>query len=393
MILGPVDSDKSEEGSKEDGPEGQLEDEPQGQSEDKSEGEPEGVPGEVILGEKDYKVDRALSLLFDHTENDVLKRSKVRLNEWLQDIREQFPHHQTLFLQKEAIEKMGIGALLFEKEVFDSLTPDIELIRTILELKDQIPPDRMNDIRELVRQYAQEVEEKIRWSLENALSHHFEKGDPTIFPRKNEMDWPKTIKRNLKHYQSDLGAIVLKRRFGYHKKREGYPVIYLAVDSSGSMMDSMISTAIIGSILSHIRTIETRLILFDHEVADLSDHLDDIVDLLFHIELGGGTNIQRALNYLHARIRKPEETYLFLISDLYDNRTDEGVFNKIQALQDEGVSVHCILSMDDKGSFRYNKKLATALTDIGIPCYSSSPDRFAEVLGEAVGQRDETLRR
>ena len=392
MILGPIEPDNSEEGTLDesgDPPEGESEDKPQDNSEDKPEDEPDktkGRPGEIILEEDDQRIDRTLSLLFDHTENDVLKRSKVRLNTWLGDIRELFPHQQTLFLQKEAIDKMGIGSLLFEKEVFDSLTPDIDLIRTILELKDQIPPDRTEDIRDLVRRYARDVEEKIRWSIENTLSHHFEKGQPTIFPRKNEIDWPKTIKRNLKNYQSDLKSIVLKQKFGYEKKKQGFPVILLAVDSSGSMMESMILSAIIGSILAHIRTIETRLILFDHEVADLTDYLENIVDLLFHIELGGGTNIQRALNYLHTQVRHPEETYIFLISDLYDNRTDEGVYRKILELQHEGISVHCILSMDDKGSYRYNKKLATALTDAGIPCYSSSPDRFAEVLGEAVAQ-------
>ena len=330
------------------------------------------------------KTDKTLSLLFDQTENDILKRSRLRLNEWLKDIRELFPYNQTLFLQSEAIEKMGIGALLFEKEVFDALTPDIELIRTILELKDQIPPERMDDIRGLVRKFADEIEEKIRWALQNTFSHHREKGDPTVFPRKQEIDWPKTIKRNLRHYQPDLQSIVIKNKYGYQRKRQGFPEIFLAVDSSGSMMESMIYSAIIASVLAHIRTIETRLILFDHEIADLSDQLDDIVDILFHIQLGGGTNIVRALDYIHTQILHPEETFIFLISDLYDNRTDEGVYNKIQDLQNEGAKVHCILSMDDQGKIRYNRPLANELTNSGIPCYSSSPDQFSEALRRAL---------
>lgn len=346
---------------------------------------PDADPGlSNALEDEHTKTDKALSLLFDQTENDILKRSRVRLNEWLQDIRELFPHNQTLFLQSEAIEKMGIGALLFEKEVFDALTPDIELIRTILELKDQIPPERMDEIRDLVRRFAAEIEEKIRWALQNTLSHHQEKGDPTVFPRKQEIDWPKTIKRNLKHYQPDLKSIIIKNKYGYQRKRQGFPEIILAVDSSGSMMESMIYSAIIASVLAHIRTIETQLILFDHEVADLSDQLDDIVNILFHIHLGGGTNIVRALDYIHTQILHPQETYIFLISDLYDNRTDEGVYHKIQELQNEGVKVHCILSMEDQGKIRYNRPLADALTSAGTPCYSSSPDQFSETLREAL---------
>lgn len=342
---------------------------------------------EVDLDEETQKMDRTLSLLFDQTENDILKRSRPRLNEWLKDIRDLFPHQQTLFLQKEAIEEMKIGSLLFEKEVFESLTPDIELIRTILELKDQIPPDRIEDIRQLVREYAAEIEEKIRWALQNTLSHHSEKGNPTTFPRKQDIDWPKTIKRNLRHYQSDLQSIIIKNRYGYERKRRGFPELFLAVDSSGSMMESIIYSAIIASIMAHIRTVETRLILFDHQVADLSDQLDDIVGLLFHIQLGGGTNILRTLEYIQTQIKHPEETYIFLISDLYDNRTDDGVFDKIMTLQKDGVMVHCILSMDDGGKIRYNKPLASRLTNAGVPCYSSSPDKFSETLRNALDQR------
>ncbi|MBY5959142.1 VWA domain-containing protein [Membranicola marinus] len=339
---------------------------------------------EVELDENAKKTDRTLSLLFDQTENDLLKRSRPQLNEWLRDIRELFPKNQTLFLQKEAIEKMQIGSLLFEKEVFDSLTPDIDLIRTILELKDQIPPDRMDDIHSLVRQYAAEIEDKIHWALQNTLNHLSNKGNPTTFPRKQDIDWPKTIKRNLRHYQSDLQSIIIKNKYGYERKRQGFPNLILAVDSSGSMMESMIYSAIIASIMAHIRTIETRLIVFDHEVADLSDHLDDIVNLLFHIHLGGGTNIRKTLRYIHENIKNPDDTYLFLISDLYDNRTDEGVYDKMRELQKEGVKIHCILSMQNEGKIRYNKPLAAQLTHAGIPCYSSSPDQFPEALKKAL---------
>lgn len=341
---------------------------------------------EMALDDETQKMDRALSLLFDQTENDLLKRSRPRLNEWLKDIRDLFPKNQTLFLQKEAIEKMKIGSLLFEKEIFDSLTPDIDLIRTILELKDQIPADRMDDIRSLVRRYAEEIEEKIRWALQNTLSHDSEKGNPTTFPRKQDIDWPKTIKRNLRHYQSNLQSIIIKNRYGYERRRRGFPEMFLAVDSSGSMMESMIYSAIIASIMAHIRTIDTRLILFDHQVADLSEQLDDIVNLLFHVQLGGGTNIVRTLGYIEAHIKNPEESYLFLISDLFDNRTDEGVYDKILEMKKEGVGIHCILSMQDGGKIRYNKSLASRLTNAGIPCYSSSPDQFPEALKKAMEQ-------
>lgn len=346
---------------------------------------PEADPEQTnALDETDQRADKALSLLYDQTDNDVLRRSRVRLNEWLKDIRDLFPQNQTLFLQKEAIEKMGIGALLFEKETFESLTPDIELIRTILELKEQIPAGRMDDVHELVRRYAEEIEKEIQWALHNALSTTFEKGHPTVFPRKNEIDWKKTIKKNLRYYQPDIQTIIPRRRYGYERRKEGFPEIFLAVDSSGSMTESIIYSAIIASVLVHIKTIQTSLILFDHKVADLTDQLDNIVDLLFHLQLGGGTNIGGSLEYIHSKIQRPEESYVFLISDLYDNYGDEHVYQKMEVMTQERITVHCILTMDERGKVRFNKPLANALANLGIPCYSSSPDRFSEALKNAL---------
>ncbi len=397
MILGPTDTESPD--PQEDNPQpdkaskviletGDDEDENdvanQGESQRSEDAEP---AEEIVLDEQNQRMDRALSLVYNNTENKLLRRSKLRLNDWLRDIRELFPSQQTLFLQKEAIDRLGIDSLIFEKEIIESLVPDVALIRTILELKDQISPDRYDVVRQLIRRFADEIEEKIIWKLQNTLAQQFEKGDPTDFPKKNEIDWPKTIRKNLKYFQPDLETIMLKRKFGYQKKRHGYPKIYLMVDSSGSMMESMITSAIIGSILSQIRTIETKLILFDHQVVDLTDHLVDAVDLLLHIQMGGGTNIRMALDYAEQSINEPAETYIFLISDLYDNQDDDGVLTRVLALKNDGVEIHCILALQDdpaRSPFRYNKELAHALTQNDVPCYAASPDQFPDMLAEVL---------
>lgn len=348
---------------------------------------PDANDHEDSLTEKsDQKLDQTLSLLFEDSTRNKLKRSRPRLNQWLGDIREIFPPDQVLFLQKEAIDTLDLKTLLFEKETIANLTPDIELIKTILLLRDQIPEENSAHVKNFIRTYAEKLENRIEWGIKNTLMLHHQKGELTYHPRKHEIDWKKTIKKNLRHYRPELNTILLNQRLGYEKRRRGFPEIFLLVDSSASMSDSMIYSAIIASILAHIRTINTRLILFDTDVADLTPHLHDVTELLFNIHLGGGTDISRALRFMETQIRNPEESYLFLISDLFDNFDDQKVFDLMNGMKQQNIHVHSILSMDEHGKTHYNKVLAQQLTNAGIPCFSSSPDQFGETLQKAMNQ-------
>src|SRR5699024_5341456 len=340
----------------------------------------------TLADESDQKLDQALSLLFENSSQNKLKRSRPRLNKWLRDIRDIFPPDQVLFLQKEAIDTLNLKTLLFEKETIANLTPDIGLIKTILLLKDQVPAENLEHVKDLVRSYSEKVEKEIEWGIKNTFFFHHQKGEQTYHQRKHEIDWKKTIKKNLRHFQPGLNTILLNQKVGYEKRRHGFPQIFLVVDSSASMSDSMIYSAIIASILAHIRTINTRLILFDSDVVDLTNHLDDVVELLFNIQLGGGTNISKALQFIKTQIHNPEESYLFLISDLFDNFDDQKVFDLMYGLKQQNIKVHSILSMDEQGKVHYNKTLAQILTNSGIPCFSSSPDQFSETLKKALNQ-------
>lgn len=346
---------------------------------------PDSDPESLEELDSDIKnIDSSLSLLYDKTENNLLRRSRVKLNEWLGDIRNLFPRDKTIFLQKEAIEKFKINELLFEEETFSNLTPDLELIKTILNLKDQIPDERLEDVKSLVKEFAADIERKIAWNIQNSVYSNLSKSDPTYYPYRRFIDWKKTIKRNLKYYQPDLDAIVIQRLYGHNIKSSGLPEVFLVVDSSASMSDSVIYSSIIASILAHIRTIETSLIIFDNGFVDLTDQLDDIIKLLFNIQLGGGTDIKKALRFTQTKIKNPDQSYIFLISDLYDNYNDATLFDLIRHMKDDRITIHCMLSMDQKGKLSFNKPLVNRLTDYEIPCYAASPDTFGEALGKAI---------
>lgn len=346
---------------------------------------PEADPEqELDLTEDEGKIDAALSLLYDAPQNNLLRRSRVRLNEWLTDIRTYFPVEKTTFLQKEAISRLDIQHLLFEPETIAKLEPDIEIIKTILELKSLIPKDRLEEVKQLIERFAKEIEQKIQWDIQHTLFLHYAKAEPSMHPPKRLVNWHRTIRQNLKYYQAELETIMIKKWYGHTFQSRGMPEIFILVDASASMSDTVIYSAIIGSILAQIPSIQTTLILFDTDVVDLSDQLSDIVELLFYIQLGGGTDISKALTYVKSKINQPEDSYVFLISDLFDNYNDQKVFNLLRSLRENQVHIHSILSMDGRGSLNYNKQLAQNLPSLQIPCYTTAPDNFAEVLRAAL---------
>ena len=79
----------------------------------------------------------------------------------------------------------------------------------------------------------------------------------------------------------------------------------MCIDQSGSMAESVVYSSVFGAVLASLRSVRTRLVVFDTEVVDLTDELDDPVDVLFGVQLGGGTDINRALAYCESLVERP----------------------------------------------------------------------------------------
>ena len=117
-------------------------------------------------------------------------------------------------------------------------------------------------------------------------------------PRHAEIDWHRTIRANLKHYQPDYQTVVPEVRIGYGRRRQSMRHIILCIDQSGSMATSVVYSAIFGAVMATLPAVSTSLVVFDTAVVDLTDELDDPVDLLFWAQLGGGTDINGAVALL-----------------------------------------------------------------------------------------------
>lgn len=207
-------------------------------------------------------------------------------------------------------------------------------------------------------------------------------------PRHNEIDWPRTIRANLKHYQPDYRTIILETRIGYGRKRSALRDIILCVDQSGSMATSVVYSGVFGAVLASLPSVRTQMVVFDTAVVDLTAELSDPVELLFGAQLGGGTDINRALGYCQGLIRQPHDTILILISDLFEGGNQREMLKRAGSLASAGVQFIALLALNDDGAPAYDHNVAAAFAGFGIPSLACTPDLFPELMAAAINRQD-----
>ena len=203
------------------------------------------------------------------------------------------------------------------------------------------------------------------------------------------MDWNTTIRRNLDHYLPEYRTVVPERLIGFGRASRAHSRdVIVAVDQSGSMAESLVYAAVFGATLASIRSVRTMLVAFDTEVADLTDLLADPVEVLFGCQLGGGTDLNRALAYCQSLVTRPADTLLVLISDLFEGGVPGEMVRRVAELRRDGVTVIVLLALSDAGAPAYDHDHAAALAALGVPVFACTPDRFPELLSVALGRGD-----
>jgi len=291
-------------------------------------------------------------------------------------------------MQKDAMEFLGIEELLLEPELLETFEPDLNLVNTILALNKLIPEKTKDTARAVVRKVVEEIEKKLKYPTKAAIYGALNKHNRRKKKNPVHIDWHQTIKKNLKHYNADLKTIIPEVFIDFGKKGKALKHIVLLVDQSQSMNDSLVYSGVFGSILSSIQTIKTHLVVFDTTQLDLSDLLHDPVELLFGAQLGGGTDIGGALNYVEQLISNPKDTILFIITDLYEGASEHDMLKRFRTLKSSGVNVVCLLALSDKGKPSYDESVAKKIAAMGVPSFACSPDKFPSLLEGALNNSD-----
>uniref|UniRef100_A0AAU2JSZ9 VWA domain-containing protein n=1 Tax=Streptomyces sp. NBC_00049 TaxID=2903617 RepID=A0AAU2JSZ9_9ACTN len=307
---------------------------------------------------------------------------------WLGDIRTYFPSSVVQVMQRDAIERLGLSALLLEPEMLEAVEPDVHLVGTLLSLNKAMPETTKETARAVVRKVVEQLEKKLAARTRTTLTGALDRSARVSRPRHHDIDWNRTIQANLKNYLPEYRTVVPERLIGYGRAAQSVKKeVILCIDQSGSMAASVVYASVFGAVLASMRSIATRLVVFDTAVVDLTDQLDDPVDVLFGTQLGGGTDINRALAYCQSKITRPADTVVVLISDLYEGGIRNEMLRRVAAMKASGVEFVTLLALSDEGAPAYDREHAAALAALGAPAFACTPDLFPEVMAAALEKR------
>ena len=350
----------------------------------KSADEEEGVPlNGAALG-----IDETLEALYDSEPKGGLGSSAPKVNRWLGDIRKYFSTDVVQVMQKDAFERLGLEQMLLEPEMLESVEPDVNLVSTLLSLNKVIPEKTKQTARAVVRKVVEELVKKLQNPMREAVYGALSRSTRNRRHKYREIDWNRTIRLNLKHYQPKYKTIIPQNLVGFGRKGQALKEIILCVDQSGSMGASVVYSSVFGAVLASLPALKTQMVVFDTAVVDLTKDLQDPVDLLFGTQLGGGTDINKALAYVEGMVRVPADTILVLITDLYEGGNAASMLKRVAALQRSGVQIITLLALNDEGAPMYDKNMAGKFAALGIPTFACTPQLFPDLMASAIKKED-----
>ena len=349
----------------------------------------DGIGEGVALSADDGRRDEVLSELYDGQRRAGLGRSAPRVARWLGDIRGYFPSSVVQVMQADAMDRLGLTELLLEPELMESVQPDLTMVTTLIGLGRVIPERSKATARAVVRAVTDELEQRLRAQTVQAVSGALNRAARTRRPKLRDVDWNRTIAVNLKHYQPEYKTVVPERLVGFARRTTQVERhIILCIDQSGSMAESIVYSSVFGAVLASLRSVATRMVVFDTQVVDLTDEIEDPVDVLFGVQLGGGTDINQALAYCQGLIEHPQDTVLVLISDLYEGGIADEMLRRAAAITASGATMIALLALSDSGRPSFDAQHAAALAGIGVPAFACTPDQFPDLMAAAIERRD-----
>jgi hypothetical protein len=341
----------------------------------------------------DRRIDAALGALYDRGEQGSrgagraggLSRSRPSVMRWLGDIRKYFPTPVVQILQRDAVERLDLRQLLLEPELLQSVEPDIHLVTLLVELNRHLPDETRATARQVIAQVLADLEQRLVDHTRQAVRGALSRSTRTRRPRPGDIDWPTTITANLRHWIPEHQTLVPERLIGHGRRQRSLARdVIIAVDQSGSMADSVVYASLFGGVLAQLPALRTFFVAFDTAITDLTAYLHDPVEVLFGVQLGGGTDIANALAYCQRLIERPRETVLFVVSDLYEGGNAEMMRRRFGELVESGVHVIVLLALSDEGAPAHDLDHAAALASSGVSVLATTPDEFPAVLADAL---------
>ena len=347
------------------------------------------------LSDADRRLSYALTALYGGEElrkgRGSLSRSAPRVSKWLGDIREFFPSSVVQVVQRDAFERLGLKEMLMEPEFLSAIEADVHLVADLVSLRSVMPDKTIETARQVINKVVAELMARLEQKTAEAIRGAINKSKRTFRPRFNDIDWHRTIQSNLRHYQVEQQTIVPEKLIGFMRQQRrivDLDEVILCVDQSGSMATSVVYSSIFAAVMASIPAIKTKLVCFDTAVIDMTDDLEDPVNVLFGVQLGGGTDINQAVAYCEEKIERPSKTHLILITDLYEGGDEQALKARVANLVRQDVNVITLLALSDDGKPSYDRELASDFAAIGSPVFACTPDQFPDLMATALKRED-----
>jgi Mg-chelatase subunit ChlD len=360
-------------------------------------GEAAGAGLQAHLGGQAAGMDRALCWLYGRGEGDegrdTLERqggdgaSALSVPEWINEIHTLFPKETIERLERDAIERYAIEEIVTNLEVLERATPNQALLEAVLRTKHLMNPDVLAMARQLVARVVKELMEKLAKEIQRSFSGVKRRQRVAPTGSANQFAAEETLRRNLRHFDPQTRRLALARPWFHYNTRRSFErwQIILLVDQSGSMVSSVIHSAVTASCLWGLPGIKTHLIAFDTEVVDLTESTEDPVDVLMRVQLGGGTHIGKALAYAAERIEAPTRAIVVLVSDFYEGMPEYQLVSLTRALVAQGTKVLGLAALNDRAEADFDRALAQRLADAGAHIGAMTPGQLAAWLAEKLG--------
>lgn len=335
-------------------------------------------------------LEEALDFLYQREQGDDVRQgsldaSRLTAVTWITKIRKLFPKETVEILERHALDRYGMTELLMDREVLEKLEPNQELLKTILQLKHLMKGDVLDTARRIVKKVAEEIAEKLNQDIRRSFLGKIDRNSGSPVRSIRNLDIQKTIRRNLKHYDREHDRIMLEQVY-FHGRTKRYSRwrVVIAVDESGSMLDSVIHSAVMAGIFAKLPMLDTRLVIFDTQVVDLSGHLEDPVATLMSVQLGGGTYITGALQYCETLIENPHRTMVVLVSDLCEGGSAAALLGVSRGIVESGAKLICLTALDMEANPVYDRRMAQQLADLGAYVGAMTPEMLGDFMGKVM---------
>lgn len=343
------------------------------------------------------EMDTALSWLYgrDKADDDAQHRfdrmggdggSTLSTPDWINQIQTLFPQETIERLEKDALEQYHLNDLVTRPEVLERATPNPTLLAAVLKTKHLMNPDVLAMARKLVAKVVKDLMDKLQ---QEVIQSFYGQKSPIRYKKSGSLSQfaiKQTLKRNLKNYQPEQQQLIVNQPYFFLTERNNPKKwqIILVIDQSGSMVSSVIHSAVMAGCFWQLPNMKTHLIAFDTQVVDLTDDVADPVELLMQVQLGGGTDIAKAMQYASELVVDCQRSIVVLVSDFYEGGNEMDLIATTKALCDQGTKVLALAALDSDATPNYCHTTAKKLVNVGALVSAMTPLELANWLASVI---------